>query len=289
MTIWYTREMIKLCQYLLPQHLLSRMVGKIMQSEQPWLKTRLINWFINHYQIDLTEADIADPKAYKSFNQFFTRGLKLDARPIASGNRVIACPADGAISAIGSVREQQLIQAKKHHYSLVQLLSSSALAGQFTDGEYVTVYLSPRDYHRVHMPLSGRLLSMSYVPGCLFSVNQQSVATVPGLFARNERLICLFETEFGPMAVVLVGAMLVAGIVTTWAGKVVPRDHEYETYNYESHHVYLEKGQELGHFEYGSTVIVLLPNGIARWSAALSSGSKVSMGQALGDVISQQE
>jgi len=206
-------------QHVVPQHLLSRLVGWVARSEIPWIKTTFINRFIQHFGVDLSEAEIGDPDRFENFNAFFTRALKDGARPIADGERVLACPADGTVSQLGPLRGGDLFQAKGHHYSAFELLGGDgALAAEFQNGHFATVYLSPKDYHRVHMPFTGTLRETCYVPGRLFSVNQTTTERVPRLFARNERLVCVFDTEVGPMAVVLVGAMIVAGIETVFAG-----------------------------------------------------------------------
>ena len=210
-------------QKIVPQHLLSRIVGRVAESRR--FKKPFINWFAARYGVDMSEAQEQDPLAYDNFNAFFTRALKLGARPLAEGiggALPILCPADGAISQLGDITEKGLLQAKGRHYTVADLLASENDAAAFDGGCFATVYLSPKDYHRVHMPLAGRLTKMSYVPGDLYSVNQQTAEGVPNLFARNERLVCLFDTELGPMAVVLVGAMIVAGIETVWAGRVCP-------------------------------------------------------------------
>src|SRR5690606_24991155 len=209
-------------QYLVPQHLLSRLVGKIAASELPWIKNPFIDWFSRRYQVDMSEAADPEPRNYPSFNAFFTRALKAGARPLDSDPDSIVSPADGAISQLGAIEAGRIFQAKGQTYTTAELLGDTDMAALFDGGVFATVYLSPRDYHRVHMPVSGRLLRTLYVPGDLFSVNQTTAENVPRLFARNERLVCLFDTECGPMAVVLVGAMIVAGIDTVWAGQVAP-------------------------------------------------------------------
>ena len=214
--------------------------------------------------------------------------MKPDARAITEAANAIACPADGAVSEIGDIEAGSLLQAKGRHYSLVSLLGDDAgLAEQFMGGKFATVYLSPKDYHRVHMPVSGKLVSTTYVPGKLFSVNQATANQIPGLFARNERLICVFEGECGPFVVILVGAMIVAGIETVWAGQVVPVRAQLKTTSYrEPQKIELAKGEEMGRFKLGSTVIVLFPKGIAEWRADLCNGSPTCMGEAMGTLTS---
>ena len=210
-------------QYLIPQHLLSRLVGTLAASEIRWIKNPFINWFRQRYGVDMSEAADSEPTNYPSFNAFFTRALKPGSRPIDASPNAIISPADGAISQLGTITGDRIFQAKGQNYTTTELLGGDdKMAALFADGLFATVYLSPRDYHRVHMPVAGKLLRTIYVPGDLFSVNQATAAHVPSLFARNERLVCLFETDFGPMALVLVGAMIVAGIETVWAGQIAP-------------------------------------------------------------------
>lgn len=273
-------------QYLVPQHGLSRLVGFLARSEVPWIKTTFINAFRKRFGIDLSEADIEDPDRFPSFNAFFTRALKPEARPLeACADNAIACPADGSISQLGTIRANQIFQAKGHDYSLYDLLGgNSALASEFTDGEFATVYLSPKDYHRVHMPATGTLRETHYVPGDLFSVNDATAAGVPNLFARNERLVCVFDTDRGPMAVILVGAMIVAGIETVFSGQVTPLPKQVQTTHYRcANTLTLEKGDELGRFLLGSTVIVLFPHGTARFHKQFSAGSHVQVRSQLGE------
>ena len=204
-------------QYLLPQHLLSRLAGGLANCTWNWVKNPFITWFVKRYQVDMSEAAEENPTAYACFNDFFTRALKDGARPLADGDEVL-CPADGAISQLGRIEHGRIFQAKGQSFSVLELLGGNPEhAALFQGGEFATVYLSPRDYHRVHMPLGGTLTDMIYVPGKLFSVNQSTAENVPELFARNERVVCLFDTPVGPMAVVLVGAMIVASVETVWA------------------------------------------------------------------------
>ena len=273
-------------QHVVPQHLLSRLVGWVARSEIPWIKTTFINRFIQHFGVDLSEAEIEDPDRFENFNAFFTRALKDGARPIADGERVLACPADGTVSQLGPLRGGDLFQAKGHHYSAFELLGGfGALTAEFQNGHFATVYLSPKDYHRVHMPFTGTLRETCYVPGRLFSVNQTTTERVPRLFARNERLVCVFDTEVGPMAVVLVGAMIVAGIETVFAGQVTPQSTTVTRVDYRNPApVTLRKGDELGRFLLGSTVIVLFPEGAAEFGSELTAGAAVRMGEAFGSV-----
>lgn len=271
-------------QYIVPQHLLSRMMGAIADCEWPWLKNLLINRFIKQYHVNMAEAADPEPSNYKSFNAFFTRELQVDARQIIAGDNTIACPADGAISQIGNIEQGRIFQAKGQHYTVLELLGGNKeVADQFKGGKFATIYLSPKDYHRVHMPMDGELTSMSYVPGDLFSVNTTTAENVPRLFSRNERAACIFETESGPMAVVLVGAMIVAGIETVWGGQVAPIKREVKTtlYNQHSEKVTLKKGDELGRFKLGSTAIVLFGPEAIEWQEQLDALSPTRMGELL--------
>lgn len=282
----FVDRLFVLLQYLVPQHLLSRLVGWCARSEIPWIKTTFINQFSNRFDIDLSEAVIEDPDQFASFNAFFTRALKDGTRPIAPEADDIACPADGTISQLGKLRGSDVLQAKGQYYSVYELLGGdSALASEFSNGHFATVYLSPRDYHRVHMPVTGTLREMIYVPGKLFSVNAVTTRQVPRLFARNERAVCIFDTEQGPVAVILVGAMIVAGIETVFAGQVTPQPTEITRTRYDRvEPVVIEKGAELGRFMLGSTVVMLFPEGACDWEAGLGAESPVRMGQPLGKV-----
>lgn len=271
-------------QYLLPHHLLSRMASGIAESQSPWLKNALIRNFVRIFKVDMEEAIERDIENYPTFNAFFTRALRSAARPLPEDKNALACPADGTVSQIGRIDAGRMFQAKRHSYSLLDLVGDDpATARLFTDGHFATVYLSPSDYHRVHMPCDGTLRSMTYVPGRLFSVNATTTDAVPNLFTRNERAVCLFDTEHGPMAMILVGAMLVAGIDTVWSGQVTPLLREINTIHYSSAPtVKLRRGEEMGRFRFGSTVILLFPRNTVGWEASLERGSTVRMGQLLG-------
>lgn len=274
-----------LFQYLLPHHLLSRLAGCLANCTWSWVKNPFITWFVKRYQVDMSQALEENPTVYSSFNDFFTRALKPDARPLDQTSGSILCPADGAISQLGKIEHGRIFQAKGHSFSVQELLGGNAeLAAPFQGGEFATVYLSPRDYHRVHMPLGGTLKEMIYVPGKLFSVNQTTAENVPELFARNERVVCLFDTEAGPMAVVLVGAMIVASVETVWAGLVAPPSRELRSTAYGQAAPSLEKGDEMGRFKLGSTAIVLFGPDAMRWSESLKAGDSVQMGQLMGSV-----
>ncbi len=272
-------------QFMLPQHLLSRLTGVLAASRITWLKNLLIKGFIRQFDVDMSEAANPDPASYQSFNDFFTRELRADARSIASEAGVIACPADGAISQIGELSKNRILQAKGHDYHVSELLAGQH-AGEFTGGSFATVYLSPRDYHRLHMPLDGELISTTYVPGDLFSVNTATANNVSNLFARNERLICRFETEAGPMAMILVGAMIVAGIETVWSGRIAPPPRTPSTVSYKDlpAPVTLTKGDEMGRFFLGSTVILLFAENAVQWDSGLTAGSETRMGMHMGQV-----
>ena len=272
-------------QHIVPQHLLSRSVGYLAASENTFVKNTFIKNFAAKYQINMAEALEENPLAYKSFNDFFTRALKPNARPIASDSKAIISPADGAISQIGAITADKIFQAKGHDYSVTTLLGGNEQrAAAFVGGQFATVYLSPKDYHRVHMPFMGKLTQMIYVPGDLFSVNTTTAENVPNLFARNERVVCLFDTEVGQMAVVLVGAMIVAGIATAWAGNLAPQGKNVITTNYDGS-ITLKKGDELGRFYLGSTAIVLFGANVMQWRDALSTTNPVRMGEAMGRTL----
>lgn len=274
----FAQQAFALLQYPLPHHALSRLIGKLAECDSPKLKNALIKAFIRRFNVDMREAMSEDINAYTSFNDFFTRPLKNAARPIGDG---IVSPADGTLSQCGPIRAGQLVQAKGHTFSAQTLLGGDAsLAEAFLGGSFATVYLSPRDYHRVHMPMTGTLREMIYVPGRLFSVNQATAHHVPGLFARNERLVCVFDTEQGPMAVVLVGAMIVAAIETVWAGQITPLAGTPQRTHFDQP-ITLEKGAEMGRFKLGSTVVMCFAEPLAfdNWAA----NSKIQMGQALAE------
>ena len=275
-------------QYLLPHHLLSRLMHAITRIEMPVLKDSLIRTAIDWYKVDMSEALESNPGAYRSFNDFFTRALNPDARPVAEAANAIACPADGALSQAGDIEDGYLLQAKGHDYSLLELLGGDpAMSQLFEEGSFATIYLSPRDYHRVHMPYGGKLKKMVHVPGRLFSVNETTCEKVPRLFARNERVICLFDTDIGPMAVILVGAIFVASIDTVWAGTVTPVQQRINSWNYppnaRAKTISLDKGEEMGRFNMGSTVITLFGKDAVEWSEEFTAGSKLRMGQAVGE------
>lgn len=285
---WLSDQLACLPSWLLPQHTVSRLVYHLARSRRPWLKQALIDALIRGYRVDLSEAAEPDPRAYADFVSFFTRALREGARPPAGDERTLVSPADGTLSAFGHIDADRLVQAKGRTYTVPELLGGDfALAGEFTDGEFCTVYLAPRDYHRVHMPLAGTLRSMTHVPGRLFSVQGATARGIDRLYARNERLVCVFDTAHGPLAVVLVGALLVSSISTVWAGEINPygtrRALWRETYpSAGAGSVRLARGAELGHFAMGSTVILLLPPGDFVWEDGLHEGARLRYGHGLG-------
>ena len=278
-------------QRLTPQHLLSRAAGVLASTTNTTVKNLFIRWFVQRYQVDMSQALEEDPCAYANFNAFFTRALKPGARVVDSDPAAVVCPADGAVSQLGGIESGRVFQAKGQAFSVVELLGGDIeAAGAFANGSFVTVYLSPRDYHRVHMPFAGTLTKMTYVPGDLFSVNTVTAEEVPRLFARNERVVCHFETRTGPMVVVLVGAMIVASIETVWAGLVAPLRRKIITTDYTMPKpIHLDKGDELGRFLLGSTAVVLFPEGVVNWHVELGATSPVQMGQNIGHIVNRQD
>lgn len=277
-------------QKIAPQHLLSRLIGKVAASTNPALKNFIVKKFIAQYAVNMTEAKNPKAEDYTSFNDFFTRELKPGSRAIAQAHDAIVCPADGAISALGGINNGSLLQAKGKSFSLLNLLGGdNERARPFAEGQFATVYLSPKDYHRVHMPVSGTLTEMVFIPGKLFSVNQTTSENIPELFARNERVVCIFTTALGPMAVVLVGAMIVASIETTWAGVIAPSKNKMFTRDYrsEKNEIHIEKGQEMGRFKLGSTAIVLFGPGVMAWSQDQTAGTVVRMGEQIGAAMNK--
>ncbi len=266
-------------QQFVPQQKLSRAAGRLASSRHPLVKKAFIRSFAKAYGVSLDEYERQSFNAYESFNDFFTRELKDEARPIDNTAQGIVSPADGIISQLGQIEDAKLLQAKGRYYEIGQLLANTDDGDYFADGSFATVYLAPSNYHRVHMPFAGTLTTTRYVPGTLFSVNNSTAANVPDLFARNERLVCMFETDYGKAAVVMVGAMIVAGIETVATGKIT-RTKDIQL---EQHNIKLEKGDELGRFYLGSTAIVILPKAAkANWQESMSANTKVEMGELLG-------
>jgi len=266
-------------QYLLPKKLLTQLLGKLADTAGGRATAAAIGWFVRRYGVDMSEAAEPDIARYHSFNAFFTRELRADARPIAPVDFI--CPVDGAISQYGRINSNQIFQAKGHYYSTEALLAERAgMATPYENGCFATLYLSPRDYHRIHMPCNGRLLRMIYVPGTLFSVNPLTAREVPGLFARNERVVCEFETEFGSFVMVLVGATIVGSMATVWHGVVnPPRPGDIREWNYSTENIRLRKGEEMGRFLLGSTVVMLFPPNVLEFNEEWAPERQVRMGE----------
>lgn len=275
-----------------PQHLLSRTVGLFAESEIGFIKGPLIRWFINTYQVNMDEALCANVNQYPNFNRFFTRALGANARPLCDQANSLACPADGAISQFGNIDDDTLFQAKGHTFTLKDLLGSSDndTLAQFRNGKFMTIYLSPKDYHRVHMPANGQLRKMTYIPGKLFSVNSVTTRHQPQLFANNERMVAYFDTDAGPMAMIMVGAMIVAAIETVWHGKVAPNREGMQEWDYQrmGQDIRLNKGDEMGQFCLGSTVILLFGKDAMYWDNRLYCDRPTQMGEQLGLSLPKQ-
>jgi len=270
-------------QYFYPKRLLTLYAGFMASTEWGWYTTRLIRNFIRDYKVDMNEAAQPDPTAYKSFNDFFTRALKPGARPIANADLI--CPVDGAISQFGRIDKHSIFQAKGHEYTTQALLGGdAALAAPFVDGSFATIYLSPKDYHRIHMPCDGRLTRMIHVPGDLFSVNPVTAQGVPGLWARNERVVCLFEGPRGPWSLVLVGATIVGSMQTVWHGVVnTKRPGKIREWRYDGQDIVLKKGDEMGRFLLGSTVIMTFPKDDIAFNPAWEPAKPVRLGEEMAN------
>ena len=265
-------------QFLLPQHLLSRLMFRFARIQKSWIKNLFTSWFVSKYKVNLTEALLEDIDEYKHFNDFFTRALKDGSRPI-SDSKVVS-PVDGVVSQFGSIKESMIVQAKGKEYSVEALLADNSINDLYTS--FATIYLSPKDYHRIHMPFDGSLKSMKYIPGNLFSVNQSTVNDIDEVFARNERLVCFFDTEYGEIALVMVGAIFVGSMETSWEGQITPPyTKSIKTYDYDSRQIELSKGKELGRFNMGSTVILVLPKESPKLN--LETGQVLNMGQSISD------
>lgn len=276
----------------IPHHPVSRLAGFLANSRFPLIKEPLIRGFIKAYAVNMKEAAVVNPSLYSSFNSFFTRPLAQGARPIDKGNNTVVSPADGQLSQFGNIDGDQLIQAKGKHFTVAALLghnneSDNSLLPNYCDhfcnGKFSTIYLSPKDYHRVHMPLAGSLSDMTYIPGKLFSVNARTARLEHKLFARNERVVCYFDTEIGKVAIILVGAMIVASMATVWSGVLPPRENIDHT-AYAAQAVKLKKGAEMGRFQLGSTVILLLPQNTMSFASSLQLNQKLRMGESIGKV-----
>ena len=271
-------------QYLLPKQALTALAGKFASAEAGSLTTSVIRWFVGRYNVNMAEADNPDIASYKSFNAFFTRPLKTGARPYAEAD--FLCPVDGAISQFGPIERDQIFQAKGHSYSTTALVGGDReLAAQFENGSFATLYLSPRDYHRIHMPCDGKLTRMIYVPGELFSVNPTTARGVPGLFARNERVVCVFDSAFGPFVLTLVGATIVGSMATVWHGQInPPRPGVIREWRYDGNAaVNLKKGEEMGRFLLGSTVVMLFPKASLAFNSDWTPTRAIRMGEKMGN------
>jgi phosphatidylserine decarboxylase len=278
------RRLDVLHQYALPKRALTHFAGFVASRRSGARTARLIRWFVRKYGVDMSEAADPDVAHYASFNAFFTRALKPGARPLAAADMV--CPVDGAISQLGVIDHDQILQAKGHRYTTTALVGGdAALAAQFEHGHFATLYLSPKDYHRIHMPCDGRLLRMIHVPGDLFSVNPTTARGVPGLFARNERVVCVFETAHGPLVLALVGATIVGSMATVWHGVVnPPRVAQLREWRYDDQDLRLKQGDEMGRFLLGSTVVMLFPRGPLRFNPAWAPGRPVRLGEAMAEL-----
>ena len=276
------QKFLKALFYVMPHHAVSRVVYLITRLRGPHVKP-LIEWFVKQYGVDMSEAAEPEIGYYQTFNEFFTRSLKPDLRPIAAGENTLACPCDGTVSQAGPIRAGAIIQAKGRGYSALELLGGDrSMAAEFADGRFATIYLAPYNYHRMHMPLAADMKKMIHVPGRLFSVAQWTVEEIPRLFARNERLACYFETKAGPMVMVLVGALNVSAIETVWSGQVVPPGaKKISEYDYSHTRKQIAKGAEMGRFNMGSTVILLTGNSV-EWLPNITPGQTVKMGQLIG-------
>ncbi len=272
-------------QYVMPKRGLTAFAGRVASRERGATTTRLVRWFVRKYGVDMSEAAAADITAYASFNDFFTRALKDGARPLAKADLI--CPVDGTISQFGRIEQDQIVQAKGHRYTTNALVGGDhTLADQFHDGSFATLYLSPKDYHRIHMPCDGTLLRMIHVPGALFSVNPTTARGVPGLFARNERVVCVFESKaVGTFVLTLVGATIVGSMATVWHGTVNgPRVRRIRDWNYSADAVALKQGEEMGRFMLGSTVVLLFPKGSLAFNPEWQPGRAIRLGEAMADL-----
>lgn len=273
-----------LLQHIAPKQLITIVAGKLANLQCPSLTPKVIAWFVKRYQVNMQEAENPDISSYKTFNDFFTRPLKSDARPIAKSDFI--CPVDGAISQFGAIRKNQIFQAKGHDYSTLALVAGNApLANQFEDGHFACLYLSPKDYHRIHMPCDGQLISMSYVPGDLFSVNPTTAANVPNLFARNERVVCEFVSEkHGTFVMVLVGATIVGSMATVWHGIVnPPRNKTVQEWQYSHQDIRLKQGEEMGRFLLGSTVVMLFEKEALSFNQNWKPAQLIQLGEVMGN------
>lgn len=278
-------EIKVLLQYALPKHAITALAGKLASAKAGKLTTAVIAWFVKRYQVNMTEADQPEIAYYPTFNDFFTRPLKQGTRPLAQADFI--CPVDGAISQFGNIESNQIFQAKGHRYSTNTLLASNDnVAAQYENGHFATLYLSPRDYHRIHMPCDGKLLRMTYVPGDLFSVNPSTAQGVPNLFARNERVVCEFEATFGKFVLVLVGATIVGSMATVWHGIInPPRSKKIRTWDYSEQNITLKQGEEMGRFLLGSTVVMLFPKNTIRFNDLWKAEKPIKLGEMMGNAV----
>jgi len=275
-----------LLQYLLPQHILSRLVANIANCRTPLIKNFIIRQYCKFYRIDMADMLEPNPINYPTFNEFFIRALKPGTRPITNDQKTIISPVDGKIGQIGQINANLLISAKGKNFTLEQLFADNEDAALFHNANFAVLYLAPSNYHRIHMPVSGKLRSMRYVPGKLFSVNPKTVERIPGVFARNERIIVTFDTVFGTMAMVLVGAMIVGSIETSWAGVVMPnKQKSVMNWNYTKQEIVFEHGLEIANFKLGSTVILLFPEKAMQWNQTVQKDNPIKMGQNLGTLF----
>lgn len=285
-------KLFSLLQYLLPHHLLSRGMYLIARSEWKPLKDLIIKNIINIYDVDMHQATYQQPSDYRSFNHFFTRTLQPDARPIAEAKDALVSPVDGTVSQAGVIRDGRIFQAKGHDFSLQELVGGDPkTASLFSDGSFATIYLSPRDYHRIHMPLTGTLKKMTHVPGRLFSVSPSTTENIPRLFSRNERVVNLFETEAGPVALIMVGAIFVSSMDTVWTGTITPKSRRATSWEYgrkSTAAIKLKRGQEMGRFNMGSTVILLFGKDAVELATELQPDTKLQMGQQIGSITSDK-
>ncbi|WP_373924772.1 archaetidylserine decarboxylase [Duganella sp. CY15W] len=271
-------------QYLLPKSALTNLAGRVAGAKAGNMTTGLIRWFVGRYNVNMGEALDPNIENYKTFNEFFTRALRPDARPLADAAYV--CPVDGRISQFGDIEDDQIFQAKGHKFSTTALVGGdAALARQFQHGSFANLYLSPRDYHRIHMPIDGKLTRMIYVPGELFSVNPTTARGIPGLFARNERVVCVFDTAHGPFVMTLVGATIVGSMATVWHGVVnPPRLPQVTEWQYDDKNIVLKKGDELGRFLLGSTVVMLFQKDVLKFNPAWQPAAPVQLGEKMADL-----
>lgn len=287
-TLTVSDRLFALLQYLLPKQLLSKLIYRVMRIRQPWVRRQLIGLFLRGYDVNMDEAVESDPYAYPSFNAFFTRALRTDARPVANEIDAVVSPVDGTVSQCGRIDADSIIQAKGRSYSLTQMMGGRERARRYLGGSFACIYLAPYNYHRIHMPLTGVVRETLYIPGALFSVNAATARAVPGLFARNERVVCDFETSAGGMAIALVGALFVGSIETVYTGEINPPAVRGSAISIISKGTgqRLEKGTELGRFNMGSTIVLVFEPGKVQWSAQLQPLARVRMGERIGAVQS---